>query len=318
MSIKLKLTSVMIALLVAVGFSAGNASADTLVGLQITHPATKLTYTVGDSLDISGLVVSGVYLNDDGDEVPAVVTVTEANISGFDSTAPADNQVLTVTVGAETATYEVDVVPAPTLVSIEITSPANVLSYTVGGSLDITGLQVTGTYMNNDGDEYPQAVAVTGSDISGFDSSAATTSQVLTITVDGKTATYTVDIVAAPVVVVPNTSSSGGSGGSGGGFRGNIGTVLGTSTSSVEGPAQGRVLGASTFNFGTNLRYLSRGNDVVELQNRLKAEGFFTYPTSTGYFGTITLDAVKKYQVAHHITPVSGFVGPLTRAELNK
>jgi hypothetical protein len=81
---------------------------------------------------------------------------------------------------------------------------------------------------------------------------------------------------------------------------------------------QGQVLGASDFQFTVNLRVGSRGNDVVELQKRLRAEGFFTYPTDTGYFGPITKAAVIAYQKAHGIVPAWGFVGPLTRAELNK
>ena len=56
---------------------------------------------------------------------------------------------------------------------------------------------------------------------------------------------------------------------------------------------------------------------VKQLQERLRAEGFFTYATSTGYFGPITFAAVQAYQTKHGI-PSTGFVGPLTIAELNK
>lgn len=68
--------------------------------------------------------------------------------------------------------------------------------------------------------------------------------------------------------------------------------------------------------FMSNLGYGMRSADVVELQNRLKMEGHFTFPTSTGYFGPITRAAVQAYQTAHNI-PSTGFVGPLTRAALN-
>jgi len=90
--------------------------------------------------------------------------------------------------------------------------------------------------------------------------------------------------------------------------------TAGTSTATTTG----LVLGESTFVFTINLRVGSRGVDVVELQKRLRAEGFFTYPTDTGYFGPVTKAAVIAYQKAHGIVPASGFVGPLTRAELNK
>lgn len=62
--------------------------------------------------------------------------------------------------------------------------------------------------------------------------------------------------------------------------------------------------------------------DVVALQNVLKYEGFMpTNVDSTGYFGALTLDAVKKLQAAHNITTSEntgyGRVGPLTRKYLN-
>lgn len=79
----------------------------------------------------------------------------------------------------------------------------------------------------------------------------------------------------------------------------------------------GQVLGAENFRFGVSLRRGGQSNDVKELQKRLRAEGFFTYPTDTGFFGPITFASVQAYQSAHGI-PSTGFVGPLTRAELNK
>jgi len=86
-------------------------------------------------------------------------------------------------------------------------------------------------------------------------------------------------------------------------------------TAPVAAPA-GIVLGASDFAFSRDLTLGSSGNDVVELQKALRAAGFFTYPTNTGYFGTVTRDAVVAFQKAHNITPAVGYVGPLTRAQL--
>ena len=83
------------------------------------------------------------------------------------------------------------------------------------------------------------------------------------------------------------------------------------------GVPAGRVLGASTFSFNKDLWFGMNNSDVVELQNKLKTLGFFTFPTSTGYFGPITLAAVKALQTANGI-PATGYVGSLTRAALNK
>lgn len=100
----------------------------------------------------------------------------------------------------------------------------------------------------------------------------------------------------------------GGSGGSSGSRRVVVAPVV--------APA-GKVLGASTFAFTSHLRKGASSDAVKQLQERLRAEGFFTYATSTGYFGPITFAAVQAYQTKHGI-PSTGFVGPLTIAELNK
>lgn len=59
------------------------------------------------------------------------------------------------------------------------------------------------------------------------------------------------------------------------------------------------------------LKYGMQGNDVKELQNALAKLGYFN-TTPTGYFGSITRDAVIKFQKANNLTP-DGIVGPLTQ-----
>lgn len=61
------------------------------------------------------------------------------------------------------------------------------------------------------------------------------------------------------------------------------------------------------------LEYGDTGNDVKTLQGWLTEVG---YPVpSTGYFGPVTLAAVKSFQSAHHLS-VDGVVGPITAAAL--
>lgn len=74
------------------------------------------------------------------------------------------------------------------LTSIAITSPADKIFYTVGDTLDLTGLVVVGTYNNNS----TSTETITADNITGFDTSVASTSQTLLITVGGKTATYSI------------------------------------------------------------------------------------------------------------------------------
>ncbi len=57
--------------------------------------------------------------------------------------------------------------------------------------------------------------------------------------------------------------------------------------------------------------------EVRQLQTKLKTLGYFHYPSITGYFGQVTEQAVKAFQKANNISPL-GYVGPATRAALNK
>ncbi len=83
----------------------GGITLVTLDRIEITKPATKLVYTVGDSLDITGLEVTGYY----SDGSSGVEPISAAVISGFDSSKPATQQTLTITIGAKTTTYEVSI-----------------------------------------------------------------------------------------------------------------------------------------------------------------------------------------------------------------
>ena len=76
-----------------------------LNNITITRPATKLTYTVGDALDLTGLEVTGTY----SDGSTKIETVTAANVTGFNSAVRAARQTLTITLGGNTTTYNVKI-----------------------------------------------------------------------------------------------------------------------------------------------------------------------------------------------------------------
>ncbi|MFD0616120.1 carbohydrate-binding protein [Paenibacillus sp. GCM10027629] len=79
-----------------------------------------------------------------------------------------------------------------TLNSIAMTTPPTKTVYRLGESLDLTGIVVTGTYI----DGSTRVEEVRASDVSGFSSSTAVASQTLTVTVRGKTATFKVGIMS--------------------------------------------------------------------------------------------------------------------------
>jgi hypothetical protein len=73
---------------------------------------------------------------------------------------------------------------------------------------------------------------------------------------------------------------------------------------------------STTFQFTKSIKLGSKGEEVTQLQKKLKTLGYFN-TTVTGTFGPITEKAVKAFQKAHKLSQV-GNVGPKTRVLLNK
>ncbi len=81
----------------------------------------------------------------------------------------------------------------------------------------------------------------------------------------------------------------------------------------------GTMGGGASYNFTKDLTLGSKGDDVVALQNFLESKGHLVMPqgVAKGYFGNLTKSALAKYQVAAGISPVAGYFGPKTRANVN-
>lgn len=63
------------------------------------------------------------------------------------------------------------------------------------------------------------------------------------------------------------------------------------------------------------LSWGSSGSAVWALQYRLKVLGYYTYYKVTGYYGSITTAAVKRFQAAYGLK-VDGIAGPITQREV--
>lgn len=68
--------------------------------------------------------------------------------------------------------------------------------------------------------------------------------------------------------------------------------------------------------FDVNLKYGSKGEAVMELQEFLQSEGYYN-GRITGNFYAVTQKAVKAFQLAHGLKP-DGFFGRLSRAKANE
>ncbi len=156
-----------------------------LTGITLTPPEKK-EYVLGQNLDLSGLAATGTY----SDGTTAQIAVTIADVSGFDSNI-AGSQTVTVTVDGKTATFNVNVT-AKTLTEIKIAKQPAKTEYAQGLNIDLTGIEVIGTYS----DGTASAVSVTKDNISGFDSNKIG-SQTVTVTLEGKTAAFAVNIIPA-------------------------------------------------------------------------------------------------------------------------
>jgi hypothetical protein len=94
----------------------------------------------------------------------------------------------------------------------------------------------------------------------------------------------------------------------------NAGSGSGISTN-VSASTATNVSSGTSGNFTELLTVGSQDAQVTALQNKLATLGFFS-GSITGYYGTLTQEAVIKYQTAHGIS-ATGSVGPSTRAALN-
>jgi hypothetical protein len=152
-----------------------------LQSIAITTPPTKTSYTTGENLDLTGLVVTGTY--SDGTSK----TETGILVSGYNPNT-LGQQAFTVTVNGKTAAFSVTVNNSA-LVSIQVSAPPNKRVYAKDEALDLTGLVVTGTY--SDGTSKTE----TGILVSGYNPNTLG-QQTFTVTVNGKTAAFSVTVKA--------------------------------------------------------------------------------------------------------------------------
>lgn len=74
---------------------------------------------------------------------------------------------------------------------------------------------------------------------------------------------------------------------------------------------------AEYYNFISYMYIGFVGQEVSDLQILLTRLGYFNYPEITGYYGPITAEAVRNFQLDNGIDPLA-VVGPKTRAKLNE
>ena len=153
------------------------------ISIEIATLPSKLTYIVGNTLDINGGFITVNYNNNTTEKI----AISDAMVSGFDN-SKIGTQTLTVEYLGLKTTFDVTV-NDKTATSIEIATLPSKLTYIVGNSLDINGGFITVNYNNNT----TEKVAISDAMVSGFDNSKIGT-QTLTVEYLGLQTTFDVTV----------------------------------------------------------------------------------------------------------------------------
>ena len=145
-------------------------------------------------------------------------------------------------------------------------------------------------------------VTVTGGSGTGYYVSYNSNSDSLGTYITGNSIIVTGKAVGSGIVSVCTSSSVCGS----------IAVTISKATQTTSSSATQ----TTKFKFTKPLKFGMTSNDVKELQKALTEKGVYSGPI-TGYYGNLTMTAVKKYQKLIGLEQL-GSVGPGTRAALNK
>ena len=158
---------------------------DFVSGIEMKNLPAKVSYKYGEELDVAGGKINVVKASGAKQEVALVASM----VSGYNKNQIGE-QTLTVTHLEKTTTFKVNVVDYA--VAIEIKSLPTKVEYKTGEELDVAGGVLKVTKASGAVEEVP----FTKDMISGFDSSKAG-ELTLTVTYEGLTTTYTINLTKA-------------------------------------------------------------------------------------------------------------------------
>lgn len=158
--------------------------------VKVSKQPNKLSYYIGEKLDITGLEVMKVHSNGYSE----VVKLSTTDFKGFDSSVA--NEKLTVYTIVEGKRIEFSIkIIQPVLVSLKIKSVPTKIKYTLGEKIDLSGLELLGEY--SDGNQ--KQIEVTDKNIFGFDSDTPMNKQKIEIRIDKFTKSF--EILILPIRV---------------------------------------------------------------------------------------------------------------------
>lgn len=152
------------------------------MGVAIKNLPLKQTYTAGEVLDSTGLII---YANYDQENVRIIKDGFTCSPTRLITQG---TQTITVTYGEQTTTFSV-VVKAPVLVSISVKNNPTKMEYCQGDTVNISGLTINAIYSNGKTEEISSGFSYSPTTIT-----SNTGTQAINITYSGKTTTLNVNV----------------------------------------------------------------------------------------------------------------------------
>ena len=182
---------------VTVTYTFAKTAAAAVTKIKMKTSPAKTEYFVGGDIDLTGAKITATY----EDSTTKDFDITEDMISGFASSTAGTNTV-TVTYEGKTTTFDVTIKePAVTGITISTTPKTE---YLIDDSLDVSGGKITVSYEYGD----PNVIPITLAMVTDFNCFAAVESQILTVTYEEKTDTYTITVKKhTPNVTAPTASA---------------------------------------------------------------------------------------------------------------
>jgi hypothetical protein len=170
-----------------------------MTAIRLTQAPAKLVYLQDEPLDLTGLMVTGVW--DGFPEEP--LNVTMEDVTGYNSSF-IGNQHITITKDEKMVTFDIELLG---LTSLQVDRPPNKETYLFGEALDLTGMQVMGNYTGRSTTEKRSVVIpVEQLEATGFSPNLINERQRVTITKKGTPAGGPSGTIFVTVTLPPTPS----------------------------------------------------------------------------------------------------------------
>lgn len=286
----------------------------TVRSIAISSTGHKTAYQIGEPLDVTGLTLTVTMSNNSEYLVP----VAAGMVSGFNSSAAAQGQSLTVTYGGKTTAYTISISDGTGTGPIAVTGVTlnkSSTTLTVGSSERLAAAVSPNTATNKNVTWASQNTAVATVDAAGTVTAVSAGTAVITVTTEdgGKTASCT-------VTVSPNEGGgSTGGGSTGGGSNGGGSSSSSNTTTNADGSVTTTVIDKKTGTVTTTTKKTDGSTTVMEAktdgtvtitdtaQNGVKVEAVSKPETDTSARVTVPAD-VKTATVTIPVTVTPGMV----------